>query len=380
MNKIDTKKRFAKFDEQEKYLKKLFELYEREKQSRCYFQLERDKLMNIREVEKTKYEEMKSKLILMSEKVSQLEYFHNKEMTNISRKVQYLIGEREMKVNDLKLELNQKSKEELKVTMDANNSCLNGLRSHLNTLNEKVSNFDELIKNISNDYENKISKLNLEYSEALKIVQNTSSDKFKNERETFSLITRNAINEITELKNAQLGTMKQLKNKSFDDLRDYFQDLTKNLIESVDKLQRKNTLIERNLEEKKTQLEVLSKELKEAKHENESLKAEMKSFLSISKIYKSAKNIYQAKNIQFAKLTDKHKELDLKYEEILSAYLTIKKERDKLYDYIGDLVRTFKKKVDTINFISNKKSNYFEVELNKYEQLVNDFKLKENKN
>ena len=83
MNKIDTKKRFAKFEEQEKSLKKLFELYEREKQSRCYFQLERDKLMNIREVEKTKYEEMKSKLILMSEKVSQLEYFHNKEMTNI---------------------------------------------------------------------------------------------------------------------------------------------------------------------------------------------------------------------------------------------------------------------------------------------------------
>ena len=83
-NKI-TKKKLAKsqpnkYDEQEKFLKKLHELYDREKQTRCYFQLERDKLNKLREVERIRNEELNAKLVGLNEKLAQLEHFHNKEM------------------------------------------------------------------------------------------------------------------------------------------------------------------------------------------------------------------------------------------------------------------------------------------------------------
>ena len=256
-----------KNEAKEKYLKNLNELYEREKQARCYYQLERDKLMNIREIERSRYDEMKSELILLKKNINELECKHIEEMTNMQRKVRYLISERENKLNDLKNESFKKRTDDLIEAIDKDTCFLTGIKSQLHNLNENATNFDELIKNIANDYENKISKINIDYSEAIKIIQNTSILKFKEERENFSLVTRNALNEMTELKNSQLESLKNIKNKCYDDLREYFQDLTKKLIESMEQLKNKNITINRNLKEKNSQLEANIKELNDFKKE-----------------------------------------------------------------------------------------------------------------
>jgi hypothetical protein len=374
-NKKLSKNQPNKYEEQEKYLNKLHELYDREKQTRCYFQLERDKLNKLREVEKIRNEELNAKLVALNEKLAHLEHLHNKEMTNMAQKVQYLIGEREMKLNKLKIELNDKSSETFKVSVDTTSDFWNTLRDHISLLNENASNFDKLIKNITIDYENKISKINLDSSESIRIVQNISASKFKNEREHFSLITRNAINEITELKNAQIESMNNIKNKCFDDLRDYFQSLTKDLIDTVDKLKEKNERIEKNLKEKLSKLNLCTKELTELKTENDRIKSELKFSITTVSIYKSEKKLFQSKSAQFKSLTDKYNELDLKYEEMLTGYEALKRERDKLLNYITNLVRIFQEKLNNIHFISNKKTDILQNELNKYLELFNEFKL-----
>jgi hypothetical protein len=363
-----------KNEAKENYLKNLNELYEREKQARCYYQLERDKLMNIREIERSRYDEMKSELTLLKKNIDELECKHIEEMTNMQRKIRYLISERESKLNDLKNESFKKRTDDLKEAINKDSCFLTGIKSQLHNLNENATNFDELIKNIANDYENKISKINIDYSEAIKIIQNTSILKFKEERENFSLVTRNALNEMTELKNSQLESLKNIKNKCYDDLREYFQDLTKKLIESMEKLKNKNITINRSLKEKNSQLEANIKELNDFKKENNQIKNELKQHLATSNIYKSEKKIFKAKSIQFDILNKKYNDLDFKYEETLMGYEIMKKNHDKLYAYFGELVRIFKEKLDMANFLSNKKNELMENELRRYEGYFNDLK------
>jgi hypothetical protein len=75
-------------------------------------------------------------------------------------------------------------------------------------LNEENVGSEELVKNLQIDFENRLSLITQDYSDAAKSAQETIQFKFVNEKEDFSLITKNAVHEICELKNTQLEQMK----------------------------------------------------------------------------------------------------------------------------------------------------------------------------
>lgn len=342
-------------NDQEGYIKNLVELYEREKDSRCYFQLERDKLIQMREIEKEKFDDLKSKLFEAHEKLAEFEAWHHEEILNLNKKIKYLIGEREIKINDLKLQFETENKVNLNQNLEERSNYLDGVRESLNKLNEDRLNLDEALRNLILTNENKIAQLQNDYSQATSSIQKACETRFNGERDNFFLITRNAIHEITELKNSQIADIKRVKDKSYDELRAYFKELTQNLMSQNQSLNQKNSTFLRILKEFESKLSKAGKELADTIQENVKLKKENKSLNSKSILYLKNTQIFQARKHEFSTLEKNYSDLDIRYEALLLSFVNLKNENERLQNYIQNLIVKFREKFETFNYISMKK-------------------------
>ena len=323
----------SKSQEEGRYIRKLVLLYEREKQSRCYFQLERDKLTKIRQIESLKHNELKAQLQELNEQILNLKHVHQEEMSHMSNKVRYLSSEHEMKMNNLKFEGQLNQAEVFKSKLDEQNVYLSEFKRNIAMMNEEKANSEELIKNLQIDFENRLSLMTQDYSDAVRSAQEAVRFKFVKEKEDFGLITKNAVHEICELKNTQLEQMKTIKNNSFSELKSYFTNLTKDLVSSIKSLEQKCSLVSRHLKEASNLNSLNNEQILKLNIENQELQVKIKKLTATSSIYASEKKAFQTKNIELKKLMAKFNNLDLQYEALLQINENLRKERDGLQKF-----------------------------------------------
>ncbi|CAF0848309.1 unnamed protein product [Brachionus calyciflorus] len=338
----------------EEYIKNLQELYEREREQRCCFQLERDKLVKIRDVDRERYNELKIQLLEAEDKLIKYEEYHTTEIENLRKKIKYLIGERDMKINGLKLQVNVESKINLEMGLEDRNLYLNGIRESVKKLNEDRLNLDEAIKNLTLENEIKISEIHNEYTKTVLSIQKACEMRFNGERDNFSLILRNAIHEIAEAKNSQIAQIKQLKDKAFEDMRTYFKELNQNLMNHIQDLTKRTRTIERDLKDMEAKKHKYEVECEKLKLKNDSLSKENYSLNLKSNLYIKNSRVFQLRNVEFNDLKDKYKDLDLKYEALLKTYENLKAENNRLEQYIQNLVLKFKQKNETFKYFALK--------------------------
>ena len=361
----------SKTQEEGNNIRKLVLLYEREKQSRCYFQLERDKLTKIREIESFKQNELKAQLKELQVEISKLKHSHQEEITHLSNKVRYLNNEHERQMNNLKFEGQINQDEVLKSRLDEQNAYLDGFKRNIATMNEENANSEELVKNLQIDFENRLSLITQDYSDAVKSVQETIQSKFVKEKEDFSLITKNAVHEICELKNTQLEQMKTIKNNSFCELKLYFKNLTKDLVSSIKSLEQKCSLLSKHLKEEKNLNSLNNEQIFKLNTENQELQLRIKQLKATSSIYESEKKAFQTKQIELKKLMTKFNNLDLQYEALLQINERFSLERDGLQKFIQNLIMVFREKFEFKNHLSNKKIELLNKEIESYEKTLN---------
>lgn len=341
---------------QEEYIKTLTELYEREKESRCCFQIERDKLEKIRQIEKDRYDQLKLKLFDAEEKLMKFEETHQKEILNLHKKIKYLIGERDIKINNIKLELNTESLVNFKISLQERDEYLNGIRESINKLNEDRLNLDDAIKNLTLENDLKISKLQNDHSNTISDIQKACEQRFLNERENFSLITRNAIHEISEVKNSQINEIKIIKDKSFEEMRNYFKELIQNLMDQVQYLIEQKIIYEKKLRDLETKNQKLKTDYQNQNSEIERLKKENKSLNIKSHLFEKNNQIFQLRNIEFSNLRKSYQNLDLKYEALLQINENLKNEYSQMEKYVQYLLSNFKQNIASNLYLNNKKN------------------------
>lgn len=345
----------------EESIKNLTELYEREKETRCCFQLERDKLMKIRQIEKDRYDQLKLQLFDAEDKLLKFQEKHQNEISSLHKKIKYLIGERDIKINNLKLELNTQSKINLNVSLNDRDEYLNKIRDSINKLNEDRLNLDDAIKNLTIGNELNLSKLQNEHANTISAIQQTCEQRFSNERENYFLITRNAIHEISECKNNQINEIKKIKDKSFDEMRAYFKELVQNLMDQVQDLIKQKLNNEqrlRDLEVKnqkfKTDFEISSQELEKLKKENNSLSMK-------SRLYEKNNRIFELRNVEFSELRKSYQNLDLKYEALVKINENLKYKYSQMEKYIEHLSSNLKQKMNSSLYLKNKKNFLYDI-------------------
>ena len=111
LESIDSKD--LSLEEINNYIKRLTIEYEKEKEAKNLFQIERDKLLEMREIEKKKVEDLKAELLSTHEQLSNLEEEHYQEVTMFKKKIQYLTIEHQSKVNGIKFEIEKSNKENI---------------------------------------------------------------------------------------------------------------------------------------------------------------------------------------------------------------------------------------------------------------------------
>jgi hypothetical protein len=360
-------------EEIDTYIKRLIVEYEKEKEARNLFQLERDKLIEMREIEKKKFEDLKSELLNTHEQLSSLEQEHYQEISMFKKKVRYLMSEHQLKINNLKFEIENICKENIDENLKEKEKYVLQLRKFINSLNEKEDQYDDMIKNLTLEYENRISKLRQEHSETIKIMQKTMDVRFNDERAQFSLITRNAVHEITEIKNLQINELISINNKAYDDLRNYFKDLVNSSMILVSNLQEKSSkavTIEKESVSKAKHFEV---ELKHKVDEAKKLSSRVDSLKQKADLYEIEKKLFQQRDIDCKKLNDKFTKLDIKYEMLLKTYTDLKKDYDAVIRNVDASNLIFQEKCNNRIFITNRKVEVLQKDLSRYEDFLKAF-------
>ena len=345
-------------------IENLKELYEREKESRCYFQIERDKLSKILQIEQGKYQDLKAKLIKLNEEVDELTYEHQDEIASLKIKIRYLIDERELKLNDMKLKLETNENVNLKLHLDEFRSqYLNGLHTSIHELNEDILKNDELFRKFKTNHINEITEVVNKYTEMSSNVQKVYESRLNQERENFSLIVRSTLNEISEVKNHHINEFKTSSKKSYEELKSYFKDLVKKLVDTVNRLNKEIVEYKIKLKLSETKMEEHQKEMLNIKHENEHLKTIADSNQSMARLYLANKRIYKQKDKDHFNLKQTNSHLDIKYESLLQLHENLKQNHQSLTNYVNNLLIKFRFILENVNYLSDQKVKLIQNEL-----------------
>ena len=362
------------------YIKFLVSEYKKEKEERHRFQIERDKLIEMREIEKKKFEDLKAYIIDTHEQLASLEEDHYQEIAMFKKKVRYLMSEHESKINNLKLEIEKLNKENIDESLKEKQNQIFQVNKLTKLLNEKECQYEDMIKNLTLEYENRISKMRQENAEHAKAIQKTMEMRFNEERAQFNLMTRNATHEITEIKNIQINELINLNNKAFDDLRNYFKDLMSNSMILATSLESKNKKAIINEKESVSKAKNYEIELEKTAEENKMLKISQASLKRKSELYDVEKRLFEQQTKDYKNLTEKFSKLDLKYEMLLKSYNDLEKDYDALTRNTEASNLIFQEKCNNKILITNRKVEVLLKDLSRYEDFLKAFSFDDNSN
>ena len=362
------------------YIKRLIVEYEKEREERSRFQIERDRLIEMRECEKKKLEDLKVDLLDTHEQLGNLEQEHFQEIAMFKKKVRYLMSEHELKISNLKLEIEKSNKLSLNENLKDQENYASKASYFIKLLHDKEDQYEDMIKNLTHEYENRISKMRKEHEETVKAIQKTMEMRFNEERIQFALITRNATHEITELKNTQINELININNKAYDDLRNYFKDLINNSMILAIKLQEKNVKALTNERESVSKAKQFEIELTKTLEENNRLKSMNDRLNVTSNLYEIEKKAYNQQTKDLKNLNEKYSKLDLKYEMLLNSYNDLKKDNDSLQRNTEASNFLFQEKCNNKIYLTNRKVEVLQKDLSRYEDFLKAFNFDEKTN
>lgn len=357
------------------FIKHLIAQYEKEKETRSRFQLERDKLIEMRDIEQKRVDDIKTELLEAREQMSKLEQEHYQEISILKQKVRYLMSEHQLKINNLKIEIEKLNKENIDENLKEKEKHSLQLKQFLITLNDKEDHYENMITKLQLEFDKRKSQMTHEHAEKLKAIELTMESRFNDERTQFSLLTRNAVHEICELKNTQINELIKINNKAYDDLRNYFKDLINNAMILVSNLQEKIHKTVLSEKEYNSKIKHLENDIKCLNDDNSKLRNENSILNQKCEIHEKEKKLFHSEDIKYNKLKKEYKCLDIKYEMLKDNYNKLELNHNNLVDNINVSSLIYQEKCNNRIFISNKKIELLQKDLNKYEDFLKAFSI-----
>ncbi|VDN10808.1 unnamed protein product [Dibothriocephalus latus] len=228
----------------EEHVMRLREEMERERQERNYYQLERDKINTFLEVTKKQLEARNAELRLKGREIEEAEERHLLELKVYKQKVKHLLFENQNGITEGKQELV---------------SALRLAEESFGEQKDMIVQDKRLLKLEENRHQNQ--------------------EKLKTLQEAMELQRKTELHETEERKNNQINTLIQNHEKSFSDIKNYYNDITLNNLSLINNLKEKIEEMRTNEErlqlhntELTTQNKNLLEPLTRIKQENADLK------------------------------------------------------------------------------------------------------------
>ena len=328
---------------------------EREREERHFFQLERDKLRTFWEITRQQLLESKAELRNKDRELEEKEESHQDQTKIIKQKLKHLLYEHQVDIFDLRAE----NVVSLKLAQENFNEQEIALLQDKKKLKEKLfelnKNHDELTRGLKLEFSRKLSEIRKGFEMEKLEIESKYEKLLESQRNELFILHKMEMTEVNERKNKHVKDLIENHEKSFTEIKIYYNDLTLNNLALISSL--KDQI--KNLKEKEERME---KSLREIKRENQGLREPVKNakeesielFKQLANYKKDKKSFANVKKV----LASTQKELEsLKWEKscLESAVEKLQKEKNELNDKLITSVLKVQQKSNLKSLLLEKK-------------------------
>lgn len=303
-----------------------------ERQDRNFFQMERDKIATFWEITKKQLQHVNDELRNKDREIEETEERHQVEIKVYKQKVKHLLYEHQNNITSLKADGITTLKLEQQEHMSQEEKLRLQKRELAVTLKEAELSHDDIIRNLKLSHDEEISHLRQEFERQVKEIQQKYDKKTRVFNEELELRRKNEVHEIEERKNCQINTLMKNHEKAFDDIKNYYNDITLNnlalinsLKEQVEEMKKKEDRNEKQMADIMTENKRLTEPLNKALAEVDECRRQLANYEKDKASLANCKSRLRVQEEQLSTLTWDH-------EVVQQRFAQVEKERDELYD------------------------------------------------
>ena len=345
---------------------------EREREERNYFQLERDKLNTFWEISKKEVGDARATIRNKERELEELEERHLVEVKVYKQKVKHLLYEHQNSLTQLKEEGQAALKLQTEEHLARESESKRTNRTLKVELKELEMAHEESIRELKGENDKNITKLRQQYEREVRDLQLKLDRMMRLLRDDLELRRKVEILEIEERKNGHINELMKRHEKSFSEIKNYYNDITHNnldlirsLKEEVAEMKRKEVHSEKLMYEIAQENKRLSEPLTRALKEVEKLRHELSSYQKDKVSLQNSKSRLKVLEGQLRDLTWEHEVLEQRFS-------ATSKERDDLYDKFEGAIYEVQQKSGFKNLVLEKKLAATEQILEKKDAQINE--------
>eukprot|EP01012_Entosiphon_sulcatum_P007332 TRINITY_DN136_c0_g2_i1.p1 TRINITY_DN136_c0_g2~~TRINITY_DN136_c0_g2_i1.p1 ORF type:complete len:454 (+),score=165.99 TRINITY_DN136_c0_g2_i1:45-1406(+) len=337
----------------------------RTKQLRNYFQLERDKINAFWEITKKELEVVKSELRNKDREVEELHERHQVEMKVYKQKLRHLLYEQTVQVAQLKTESERALKNKLEEHREKEADLKLDKRHLKQDYKGQELQHEEQIHRMTMDHDKEMTATMQAAERNMKEMQMKYERRIKELREQMEQRRKAEIDDIERRKTEHIKALMEEHDKAFQDIRDYYNDITsnnleliKNLKEQVNNMKRNEAYNEKLMFEIAQANKRLTEPLTKALKEVNLLRHELGNYEKDKQSLKTAKQ-------QLAALEEQFKTLSWEHEVLTQRYSAVSDEHQKLSDRYQSTLHDLQQKSVFQNVLLRKKMEVLSTQVEK---------------
>eukprot|EP00759_Apiculatamorpha_spiralis_P057094 PhF_6_TR8445/c0_g1_i1/m.13170/K19942/GAS8; growth arrest-specific protein 8 len=306
-----------------KSLAQVTDVLSKAKQTRNYFQLERDKIQKFWDITMKELENAKYQLINADHEIENMEERHLVEMRVYKQKVKHLLYEHKEKIREIQSAAEQEQDE-----------VVSKHKEHVTNLRQGKSVLHADIQKMMVDHETEMKGLRDEHNRLLKHrhgvhekmmadVQSKFEKKLVVLRDELDLRRRVEIHDLEERKNEHINELLRRHKEAFKEMKTYYNDITKNNLGLIKCLKDEINNMKANEEHNTNLMFEIAKEnkglnvpLEKAKEAVKKLKEDLANYEKDKLSLRNAQARLSLLDRQYRQLMEDHEALQHKYQEV----------------------------------------------------------------
>lgn len=302
-----------------------------EKEQRNYFQLERDKIYSLYETTLTRATNAESSLRTKELEMESLTATHQSTIKVYQQKIKELLYSAKHEATQLKTEAEQSLRGEEEENRKREAQIQEEKRILGVRLKEETLKHMETVRNINEENERNVSNLREQFEERMRQAQRNFDLKLQGVREDCEVRRKEELSKLEERKNTHIQRLIANHRKSFEEIKQYYNDIIKNNLELVKSLKEE-------LAEVRKREAMLEKVTFDVEQENKRLSDPLREALEETALLKQRLEAHerttQSLDIARSKIDELERKLKAtEWEQTvqLQRFQALEEERDELY-------------------------------------------------
>eukprot|EP01064_Diplonema_japonicum_P031273 TRINITY_DN5533_c0_g1_i3.p1 TRINITY_DN5533_c0_g1~~TRINITY_DN5533_c0_g1_i3.p1 ORF type:complete len:535 (+),score=175.78 TRINITY_DN5533_c0_g1_i3:1174-2778(+) len=293
------------------------------RQIRNYFQLEGAKINGFWEISKRELDSVKAALRNKEREREEMRERHQVEMKVYKQKVRHLLYENKVQVAQLKTEAERALKNKLEEHLQKEGDHKKDRRHSLKEKKAQELEHKDQVHRMKLNTFKELTILNQAYERQMKEIQAKYEKKIKNVREEMEMRRKMEIDDIEKRKTEHVKDLMSQHDRAFQDIRDYYNDITSNNLENIKALKETvNQMKKSEAYQEKVMFEIaqenkrLTEPLAKALKEVNLLRHELQDYENDKTALRTAKQSLLGLEQKLKTLSWEHEVLDQRYNKL----------------------------------------------------------------